>query len=164
MCMCVYVGLRVQWRCNVKFIYRFCFNPFLPPKSKNSHHAEICASASVSNSSQYGFLLHFLTVFSCPLWHFYCRTISDKVTRRQIDFKRWEFCDSWESYCFVWVPWVVFKVVHGHIAPNISDVCFFLMVYREPYAAFLSLSRRLSGTAMSLPREPASAVESLRWV
>lgn len=46
--------------------------------------------------------------------------------------------------------------------PNVSDVCFVLMVYWEPCAVFLSPRRRLSGTAMSSPREPALAVENLR--
>lgn len=122
------------------FTVRFCFNPFLPLKSKNSQHPEISASAGVSNSSGYDFL--FVTVFSCLLWHFVSPGyLRHQVTRHQIDFRKVGKLPQWRARrCFVWRPSVVLKVVHGDMAPNVSDVWSFLMVYWEPYAAFLSLS------------------------
>lgn len=44
------------------FAVHFCFNSFLPLKLKNRRYPEISGRASVSNSSQYCFLLH---LFSC---------------------------------------------------------------------------------------------------
>lgn len=68
--MCLYVGLRVQWSLmSNSFIVPFCFNPFLPLKSKNSQHPE----KSVSNSLRCIWSsMTFATLFSCLLWHLYC--------------------------------------------------------------------------------------------
>lgn len=132
--------------------------------SKNSQHPEISLWASVCNSSQ----LSFTFVFKSSVPFFiggYLQTSSHQTSKwfqkGRFFFHSWEPGQSvfglpeWSSKWFI-VTWRQMSLMF-------SSSWWFTGSLN---AAFLSLSlcRRLSGTAMSSPREPASAVENLRWV
>lgn len=137
----------------------------------SSHPSDrlVCSQKSVLQPTyqthhNYGFLLHFLKcVFMCPVAFLLLDYL--RQSHQTLNWlKKWKFCHSQESGIVLfgfpeWLSKWFMVTLHWKF-----DVCFFWMIYWEPYTAFLSLCRRLSGTAMSSPREPASVVENLRWV